>query len=118
MAPYAYNSLAWILATVKNDPVAALPLAEQALKFGGPVPEIVDTLGWVHCLAGNAEEAVRYLRAAKLGAPNLPTVRYHLGVAYLKAGNEAAAKGELEEALGISRTFPEAEEAVRLLETL
>jgi len=118
MAPYACNNLAWILATRKKDTTAALRLAEQALKLGGSRPEILDTLGWIHCLNGNTEEALKYLEAAKKRLPQVPTVRYHLGVAYMKAGRQADAKAELEEALSISSSFPEATEAARLLKSL
>lgn len=115
VAALACNNLAYILATRKNDLTAALPLAEQALELGGPIPQVLDTLGWIHCLVGNLEEAAKYLEAAKRGLSAVPTIRYHLGVAYLRAGRRGEARTELEEALAISRTFPEAEEAVKLL---
>lgn len=115
---YACNNLAWIMATEKDDPTAALPLAEKALEQGGRIPEILDTLGWVHCAMGNAGEAIEYLEAAKTGMPGVPEVRYHLGIAYLKAGRKAQARAELQEALGISQTFPGADEAVTALEGL
>jgi tetratricopeptide (TPR) repeat protein len=118
LAPVACNNLAYLVATRKGDPIAALPLAEQAFKLGRGSPEIADTLGWVHSLKGNTDEAVKYLELARKGLPGIPTVRYHLAVAYQKAGRTAEAKAELEEALLISRTFPEADEAAKLLQTL
>jgi len=118
LAPVACNNLAYLVATRKNDPTAALPLAEQAFKLGGGAPEIADTLGWIHFLKGDTDEAVKCLELAKRGLPGAPTVRYHLGVAYLKAGRKADAKAEFEEALLISRTFPEADEAAKLLAQL
>jgi len=115
---YACNNLAWIMVTHRDDPTAALPLAEKALERGGRVPEILDTLGWVHCAMGNAEEAIGYLEAARRGMPGVPDVRYHLGIAYLKAGRKAEAKAELQEALGISQTFSGADEAITALDGL
>jgi len=117
-APHAMNNVAWILAVYKDDPSSALPLAEEALRVGGPRPEVLDTLGWIHCLKGNADEAVKYLEAAKTGLPHLPTVRYHLGVAYLKAGRREDARSELQEALSMSSAFAEAGDARKLLEGL
>jgi tetratricopeptide (TPR) repeat protein len=117
-APIAYNNLAGILATRRNDPVAARPLAERALQLTGGDPRVVDTLGWICYLQGDAAKAIELLEKARAALPSLPTVRYHLAVAYLKAGRRAEAKAELEEALAISRTFPEAEAAAAALATL
>jgi len=117
-AAVACNNLAMIYLTEKSDPAAALPLAEKALEKGGGLPAILDTLGWVHCVLGDHAKAIPLLEAAKRGLPAMPTVRYHLGAAYAKAGRTEDARKELEEALAISATFPEAEEARRLLESL
>ncbi len=45
-------------------------------------------------------------------------MRYHLGIAYLKAGRPQDAKSELREALTISSDFPEAAEASKALSGL
>jgi len=111
VAPIALNNLAYLLATAKGDPAAALPLAEQAVKLGGSFPAGLDTLGWVHLLAGNVEQAVELLEQARAGLPALPTVRYHLGMAYLAVGRREEARSELAEALALSQTFPEAADA-------
>ncbi|MGD2176174.1 MAG: tetratricopeptide repeat protein, partial [Candidatus Brocadiaceae bacterium] len=118
VAAVACNNLAYLLATRKGDVAGALPLARQAVELAGPVPAYLDTLGWVHYLQGNTEEAVRFLEGARQGLPQVPTVRYHLGMAYLKAGRHAEAREELEEALAISRSFPEAEAAQAALQSL
>ena len=117
-APVAYNNLAWLLATEMNAPAEALPFAEQAVRLGGTVPQILDTLGWMHYLNDHAEKAVEYLEQARRAMPTHPTLRYHLGMAYLKAGRTAEAKKELQEALGISDEFPEAADAAKALSTL
>ena len=94
------------------------PLAEKALELGGPRPQILDTLGWAHCLSGNHQEAVKYLERARDGLPQLPDIRYHLGVAYRRAGQTDRAAAELRQALNISSTFSHAQEARRLLNSL
>jgi len=118
LAAAACNNLAYLVATRKGDATAALPLAEQAFKLGRGSPAIADTLGWVHFLKGDAADAVKYLEIARKGLPGVPTVRYHLATAYAKAGRTAEARAELEAALAISGTFPESEEAAKLLKEL
>ncbi len=118
VAALAANNLAYLTATQKGDPAAALPLARQALRFGGPIPQVLDTLGWVHYLNGEAEEAIQYLEAARRGMPGMPTLRYHLAMAYLKTGRREEARRELEEALSLPYEFPEAQEAMRELSAL
>ncbi len=117
-APFAANNLAYLLATQKDDLESALPLAEEARRLAGPLPEVLDTLGWLRYLNGDVEEAVRLLENARRGLPDLPTVRYHLGVAYLKLGREQEARSELQEALSLSTTFPEADRAAEALSSL
>ncbi len=114
-APEALNNMAYILVTQKGDPAAALPLAEKALELGGPNPGVLDTVGWIYAVKKEYENAVKYLEAARRGAPQEPTIRYHLGVVYLKMGRTEEGKSELREALAISRNFPEAEAAEKLL---
>lgn len=46
------------------------------------------------------------------------TIRYHLGMAYLKNGNREEAKRELKRALDLNHKFPEAEEAKTTLQAI
>ena len=110
-ASQACNNLAWLYATRRNDPDSALPLAQQAAQLAGNDPAILDTLGWVLYLKGENDQALQILSKAKSGLPNLPTVRYHLGMALLKAGRPMEARTELQEALTISKDFPEVNDA-------
>ena len=64
VAPYPHNNLAWLLPVQKNDPASALPLEEKAVGAGGSLPEILDTLGWIHARSDSFPEA---LDAAKGG---------------------------------------------------
>ena len=118
-AAMAYNNLAWLQVTKKNNVDAALPLAKEAVELsGGRSAEIIDTLGWIHHLKGNTEKAIEHLERARKALPQMPTVRYHLGAAYAKAGRTKEAKSELQEALAISQDFPEAQQATTLLNSL
>jgi tetratricopeptide (TPR) repeat protein len=111
----ASNELAWLYVTKLNDPDSALPIAEQAAKLSPNDPAILDTLGWVLYLKGDTDRALELLQKAKRGLPGNPTLRYHLGLLYLKIGRKDDAKEELDEALGISRDFPEAADAAAQL---
>ena len=113
--PLAANNLAWLLVTARNDPAGALPYARQAAQAAPTEPNIADTLGWVCYLNGDLGEAVTQLERAKAAMGTNPTVRYHLGMAYQKAGRPDDARSELREALAISNTFPEAADAARAL---
>ena len=112
---YALNNLALLYALRRNDLESAMPLAEQAEKLDPRHPAIQDTCGWILYLKGKYEEAVPKLAKAKTGLPDLPTVRYHLGKALLKVGRRDEARAELEQALAISKDFPEAADATLVL---
>jgi uncharacterized protein (TIGR03790 family) len=95
----ALNNLAYNLAVHKNVPADALPFAEKARLLAPGNPLIVDTLGWVHHLAGNHREALRFLVQAGRGASQNPDIRLHLASAFAAAGQFEAAQRELAVAL-------------------
>jgi tetratricopeptide (TPR) repeat protein len=78
-------------------------------------PSVADTLGWTLFLQGKLDQALPLLQQGVDGMPGNPMNRYHLGVALLKAGNPAAGKMELSEALRISGNFDGADKARALL---
>ena len=114
----ANNNIAWLLATVKDKPAEAVAYAERAGRAGPNIPAILDTLGWVYFLAGEAEKAQAPLEGAKASLPANPTVRYHLGAVYHKLGQTDKAIAELKEALALRLDFPEAEKSRMLLERM
>jgi Flp pilus assembly protein TadD len=96
----------------------ALQLAQTA-KAGLPnVGTVSDTLGWIFYKKGLTGQAVRSLREATTQAPSQPSIRYRLGLAYLKNGDQSEARGALEQALRLNPKFPEAAEAKRALAAL
>jgi len=105
LSAQANNNIAWILATNKNSPTEAIPFAEDAAKLAPKSASILDTLGWVYYLSGNAEKSIKPLEAARSALPRNPTVRYHLGAAYLKVGQKDKAKAELSEALSFIQKY-------------
>ena len=114
----ACNNLAWILAIDKNQAEEALPYARRAVELAPESPRILDTAGWVFYHTKKAEEGLKYLIQAKLRAPKQPIVRYHLGMAYLKAGRLDQARSELSTALALSTAFEGRQEAAEALATI
>lgn len=78
-------------------------------------PLLVDALGWVQLKAGNVPRARQLLALAVKGAPDEPTVHFHLAALYAKERNQVLAHDELKLALDSPRPFPERLDAMRLL---
>jgi Flp pilus assembly protein TadD len=81
-------------------------------------PNIADTLGWVYYKKGMAPQAVTFLEEATREEPTNATTHYRLGLAYLKQGNQRAAKLSIQEALKINPNFREADDAKKTLTTI
>ncbi|HAR49960.1 MAG TPA: hypothetical protein DCR81_07670, partial [Smithella sp.] len=62
--------------------------------------------------------AITYLKEAADKIPDIPVIRYHLGMAYYKKGNRDLAKKELSAALKINPGFAGADEARATLNNL
>lgn len=110
------NSLANVLMETK-DP-GALAMAERAYQADSRNPLLMDTAGWANHLAGNTERALQLLRDARLRAPDVADIRYHLGAVLAKAGRRSEAREELQAALKANVKFSSLDEARRLLATL
>lgn len=117
--PLADNNLAALLLDHRSDAASH----ERALALAGPFagsgnPQLLDTLGWAKYRTGNPADAVKYLRLALSLAGDNPIIRYHLGMAYLAAKNNAGARQELEKALKLASQFPGADEARAALQKI
>jgi tetratricopeptide (TPR) repeat protein len=114
---WAINDLASTLLDTRPDDPAA---AQRALQLVRSIeqtnePMFLDTIGWAYQRTGNSEKAIRYLERAAAGA-DLPIVHYHLGMAYLAAGDAARARLSLQASLASGdETFRESEAARRAL---
>jgi tetratricopeptide (TPR) repeat protein len=62
------------------------------------LPQFKDTLGWIRYQRQDYRAALPLLEDAAKALPNLPMVRYHLGMAYLSTGQEEKAAAELKQA--------------------
>ena len=92
--PLLLNNLAYCYQQLKSP--KARETAEAALKLAPDNPAIMDTLGGVLLDDGFPQQGLKYLlRAAEMDKQNRE-IRLHLAQAYLKTGQTAKAKQELE----------------------
>jgi tetratricopeptide (TPR) repeat protein len=110
----ALNNLAYLLAEKTNQPDQALSYAQKARELAPTSGDVADTLGRVYYRKGLYNQAIPLLKNAvdiDGGAQNT----FHLGFAYLKAGNSAKGRQTLTAALKMDPRLPEADEARQML---
>lgn len=110
------NNLAWISHRLGRGD--ALRHAERAYELAPDNPAVMDTLGWLLVGTGEVRRGLSLLEEAVVKAPHLAEIRYHLGVALHRIGQDGRAASELKQALDMDDTFPEADEARRLLKKI
>ncbi len=92
----ALNNLAYLLA--RDDPDEALKFAQRAMELAPDDPAVQDTLGWVYYDKASYQMALTYFKQAAAEAPT-PLRRLHLGMAYLKTGDQNLGKRAISAAL-------------------
>jgi tetratricopeptide (TPR) repeat protein len=92
----AMNNLAYLLA--QDDPDEALKLAQHAAEMAPDNPNVQDTLGWVYYRKGLYSMAVRYLKTA-VDKEATPRRQFHLGMSYLKTGDQLTGQKIVRDAL-------------------
>ena len=112
----ALNELALIFAA-RKDP-RALDIAERAYKLRPTSDSVGDTLGWILVESGNPGRGQQLLEKVVSSSPSNAEAHYHLAVALLRLGNKTRGRAELTQALTSSNTFPQTEEAKKLLNEL
>jgi Tfp pilus assembly protein PilF len=110
----ASNNLAYLLAEYRNDNDSALKLAQKAVELNPTAPEFCDTLGWILYRKGVYGSALKYLEQAGAN-PRNAVWKYHLAMAYAKAGDAQRGRTVLDAALKIDPKLPEAKAAIELL---
>ncbi|MDE3051104.1 MAG: tetratricopeptide repeat protein, partial [Nitrospirota bacterium] len=113
----AANNLAVLLVDYKGDPQnlqKAFALSRDFEK-DAPHPLFLDTLGWVRFKMGQQEEAFRLMKDAVAKLPEVPTLNYHLGMAYYQSGKTVEARAYLSKALKTAEAFPGRQEAEQVL---
>ncbi len=81
-------------------------------------PMLVDTLAWLQYKMKNYPQAISLLESALKKNIEMPELRYHLGMAYLKNGEPSKAKVELTKATPKNAQYPGREEAEAELKKL
>src|SRR5580700_5565781 len=92
----------------------ALKYAQRAKELSPETPEYADTLGWIFYHQGLYPSAVREFESATAKRPD-PTWKYHLAMAYAKAGDGNRARAVLEAALKQNPKLPEAKLAQQVV---
>ena len=115
----AINNLAMLLAEYKQDESSLNRAKELAdLLQNERQPAYLDTVGWVKYKTGDYNAALEFLEKAVEAAPDSAVLRYHLGMAYFKSGNEVLAKDNLQQSLAADTKFRGRDEAQKTLESL
>ena len=109
----ALNGLGYLLADRANQPDEALKYAQQAKELAPQDPAVEDTLGWVYYCKGLYPVAAGHLEAAVAKEPNARR-KYHLAMAYFKSGDRPRGTVQLNQALKMDSTLPEAATAQRM----
>jgi putative PEP-CTERM system TPR-repeat lipoprotein len=117
-ASVAANNLAWMLAENGGNIDRALQLAQSANAAEPEAPEIIDTLGWVYYKKNVPDLAVRAFQRCVEKSPSTAQYHYHLGLAYVQAGNASSGRKSLERALALKSDFAGADDARRALGAL
>ena len=114
------NNLAYLYAEGYGPVDEAVDMANLAKKLSPKNGRITDTLGWALYKKGNYDEALKNFIEATYYIAGDPTIRYHLGLTYLKKGIIDKAEEQLKNAvhLGESSKFPELNDALKTLESL
>ncbi len=115
------NNLASLLSDHRSDKASLSRAYDLAQRFKrSNVPQFKDTLGWSSYKVGKANEAAPLIEYATKQLPDMPVLRYHLGMSYLALNKKDAARKELEKALtlGEGKTFPESEQVKQTLKGL
>ncbi len=115
----AANNLAMLLLNYRNDK-ASLDQAGKLseLLASSSEPALLDTRGWAKFKSGDYQGAVNLLQQAANTMGDSSVVRYHLGMAQLKAGNTVAARDNLQAAVKDNKPFFGMDEAKRALAEL
>jgi tetratricopeptide (TPR) repeat protein len=117
-AAVAANNLAFLDAEAGTNLDIALDRAQIAKTALPDDPDVNDTLGWVYVKRNLPSLAIPALQQAVQKTPTNPIYHYHLGMAHLKAGNQAEARNALNRALTLAPKFDGADEARKALATL
>lgn len=114
-AVLAHNNLAFLLLSQNRQLSEAETLARKAVAATPENPGFHDTLAMILKARGNVEAAIAELEIATRLKPENPESMYRLAILYFDKGKLPQARIMLSRALGVSKTFPGADDAQRRL---
>jgi tetratricopeptide (TPR) repeat protein len=117
-AAVAANNLATLLLEEGHELDRAVALAQTATRGLPDNPDVNDTLGWAYVQKNLPALAVPAFEKALRAQPNNAVFHYHLGSAYLAAGDKAKARESLSRALDLKLGSQDAAKVKSLLATL
>ena len=109
----ALNGLAYLLAETKQ-PDEALRYAQKAKELAPDNAAVDDTLGWTYFQKGMYTLAVTHLESAN-AKEGTARRKYHLAMAYLKAGDPKRGRQAFDAAYKMDPNLPEAQAARQVL---
>ena len=113
------NNLAALLVSYKTDRASLDRARDLTAPFSSSNDgSLLDTNGWVHFKRGEFAEAVPVLARAADRSPASKEIRYHLGMAELRAGQTDRARTDLEAAVEGAPKYFGSDEARTALATL
>lgn len=115
----ASRNLAMLLLNYREDRASVQRATQLAESLAGSnEPAMLETRGWAKYKNGDFQGAVNLLRDAAASSTESATVRYHLGMAQLRAGDKAGARESLQAALDHGKPFFGIDEARSTLDQL
>jgi putative PEP-CTERM system TPR-repeat lipoprotein len=112
----AMNNIAWLM--VKQNKPGALALAEKAVSLLADRAPLLDTLATAQAAEGQVAKAIETQKRAVELEPENPSLRLALARHYLRAGDKAFARAELETLSRLGDKFAAQSEVSSLLKSL
>ncbi len=115
--PLASNNLAYVILQQGGNVDVALAMAQTARRGMPDSSNAADTLGWAYFQKGVYQSAIDMFQESlrlneRRGAPDDPTVHYHLALAYERVNQPAQARQQLERVLKINPNHADARKAL------
>jgi tetratricopeptide (TPR) repeat protein len=113
----ALNNLAFLMTGTTDQMDEGLKYAQQALQLAPESASVLDTTGWAYCQKGIYRTGIKYLETA-VSKDGTALRRYHLAMAYIKAGEPVRGREALQIALKMNPNLPEAKAAQDMLQKI
>jgi len=113
----ALNNLAYLLSNTDRKLDEAKHIVEKAFQLE-PSHNVIDTYGWICYKKKEYSRAIELFKRALQISSNNPVILFHAGLTWLKLDNQENARLMMERALSISKYFPGADRAQKVLSDL